>query len=104
MSTQFSNVTIKNDNSIGVEVTVEAPKGTVLPKIKIEAALSGSVSVNLSDIQSAKLSVETESHDGYIDTMNLDFEKSGLPYPIYIENIYATVSIGSIHGTATIKF
>ena len=104
MSTLFSRLVLTNNNSIDIDIELEAPIGTSLITSNVGPNATKTIPININDIRTAKIIVSTTPHTGYSDTMTIDLSSCGSPYQLFIESIEAMTSIGSIHGKTNLMF
>ena len=101
-ATTFRKFVFENRNSINVSLTLEAPVGTQVLNTNVGPNTSINLEPNVNDVQTAKVIVVAQGHEGFEDVET--FELRGQPFPMYIETLTAQASIGSIHGVVSATF
>lgn len=104
MSVQFSKIVFTNNNGINANLIVEIPNGTPFKRVVVPPNFTQTIGVDEINVQTAKILVSVDSHGDYQDKMAFDFTNSGTPYEIFIEEIEALASIGSIKGKVSVQF
>lgn len=100
---KFNEFVFLNQNSVDVELTLEAPVGTIIiGPVMILANGTYTNDPGVADVSEVKLTVVAARHEDYPDTEV--FTLTGSPYDGYFQKLSAQTSIGSIHGTANVTF
>ena len=95
MSTIFRELIFENGNSIAVQLTLEAPIGSVVINTDVRQNSTVTLNPNVTDVSAAKITVVAGGHE-HTDTQT--FELRGSPLPMHIETLKAHTRIGSING------
>ena len=101
MSTIFRELIFENGNSIGVQLTLEAPIGSVVINTEVRQDSTVTLNPNVTDARSAKITVVAGGHE---HTDEQTFELRGSPSPMHIETLKAQTRIGSIKGAVTAAY
>ena len=100
MATSFSKFELLNQNSISIQLTLEAPIGVTIKTTTVGAGETFYFQPNLDDISSVRIVVDAEHEHHDVQS----FERTGSPFHMFFETLKARTSIGSIHGVVSGAF
>jgi hypothetical protein len=100
MGITFSDVTFRNLNGIAVELTIEAPIGTVaIGPTTVGPSSAVTLHPRVTDCLSASLTVDERTHG--TERQNFILEPTGSPQQIFLESITVDYRIGGFQGSCT---
>lgn len=102
MAVTFNQFSFENRNGIPVTLRLEAPVGTPIISVTVQANDSYSTNPNRTDVPSGKITVTAQGHEEFPDKELITL--TGSPYGAFLETLITHSSIGSVHGTLTARF
>lgn len=101
MPATFRQFVFENRNGISVDLTLEAPVGTIINQTEVASRATVTLNPNVNDVREARVTVVA---GGSEHTDVETFKLSGSPHPMYFETLKAESAIGHIHGVVSALF